>query len=148
MRRLAIAVLWFSAAAYAQIGLWTAHPAKGAPFSADVVSQSSRVSSDGNRIHRTGNGKLFRDSEGRTRSELTETRTGQPVQVVLITDPVAQISIHYTIASQGPHFARVHHLVPHSSGTVVSTPRERLYRKQRRHRATGESGSALTIRRS
>jgi len=40
---------------------------KNAPFSAEVVTDSSHTLADGNRIHQTINSKVYRDSEGRTR---------------------------------------------------------------------------------
>ena len=58
---------------------------KGAPYSAEVITESLQTLSDGNRIvHRTSE-KVYRDSEGRVRRE--ETR-GSEVTVT-ITDPVA-----------------------------------------------------------
>src|SRR5262245_22080987 len=42
---------------------------KGVPFSADVISETTRVLADGNRIHQELHGKRYRDSEGRTRSD-------------------------------------------------------------------------------
>jgi hypothetical protein len=42
---------------------------KGAPFSAEAVSESVQVLADGNKISRSYTTKLFRDSEGRFRRE-------------------------------------------------------------------------------
>jgi len=42
---------------------------KGAPFSADAISDSVQVLADGNRIVRNSTSKLYRNSEGRFRSE-------------------------------------------------------------------------------
>lgn len=44
---------------------------KGAPFSATAVSETTHVLADGNRIHRTTQSALYRDSEGRFRREVT-----------------------------------------------------------------------------
>jgi len=41
----------------------------GRPFSADVVEETDQSLSDGTHIHREMHGKIFRDSEGRTRNE-------------------------------------------------------------------------------
>ena len=58
---------------------------KGAPYSAEVTTESIQTLSDGNRIvHRTSE-KVYRDAEGRVRREVT---TGSDVTVT-ITDPVA-----------------------------------------------------------
>jgi hypothetical protein len=42
---------------------------KGQPFSADVVDETDHLLADGTHIHRESHGKMFRDSEGRTRNE-------------------------------------------------------------------------------
>jgi len=42
---------------------------KNAPYSAEVVTESTQTLADGNRIHQTTTVKVYRDSEGRTRSE-------------------------------------------------------------------------------
>ncbi len=42
---------------------------KGAPFSADVTTETTMVLQDGNHIHQTSKLKLYRDGEGRTRRE-------------------------------------------------------------------------------
>ncbi|HEY2846844.1 MAG TPA: hypothetical protein VGI80_03440 [Pyrinomonadaceae bacterium] len=44
---------------------------KGQPFSADTVSESVQTLADGNRIVQTSNGKIYRNSEGRVRREIT-----------------------------------------------------------------------------
>lgn len=59
---------------------------KGAPYSADVVSESSQTLSDGNRIVHRAVAHVYRDSEGRLRRE-EDRGTGSPV--ITITDPVA-----------------------------------------------------------
>ena len=42
---------------------------KGAPYSAEVIVESSQTLADGNRINRKTDGRVYRDSEGRTRRE-------------------------------------------------------------------------------
>jgi hypothetical protein len=59
----------------------------GAPYSAEAVTESLQVLSDGNRIARKTTTRVYRDSEGRTRREQV-TGTGT-VQSVTISDPVA-----------------------------------------------------------
>ena len=44
-------------------------PKKGAPYSAEAVTETVQVLADGNRIVRENRAKVFRDSEGRTRRE-------------------------------------------------------------------------------
>lgn len=69
-------------------------PVKGAPFSADVESQSIQTLADGNRIIRRSSGAIFRDTEGRTRRESTVNAIGpfaggDPLRTITINDPVA-----------------------------------------------------------
>jgi hypothetical protein len=68
----------------------------GAPFSADVVKESTRLQADGTRAAIETRGKMFRDSAGRTRSEteLLAAVAGMPSRhFVTIIDPVQQLSI-------------------------------------------------------
>jgi hypothetical protein len=68
---------------------------KGAPFSADVITESTQTLADGNHIKQTSTVHFARDSEGRTRREqslnslgaLSSNRT-----VIFINDPVASVS--------------------------------------------------------
>jgi hypothetical protein len=64
---------------------------RGAPYSADAVSEFVQVLADGNRIVRRTTTRLVRDSEGRTRRE-TLAPNGAVEQVV-ITDPVSNSSL-------------------------------------------------------
>jgi len=62
---------------------------KGAPYSADVVNESSQTLSDGNRIFRRTTSRVYRDAEGRTRRE-EDRPNGSPA--ITINDPVAGTS--------------------------------------------------------
>src|SRR5690349_281058 len=42
---------------------------KGAPYSADVITETTQAFPDGNRIHQINTMRVYRDSEGRTRRE-------------------------------------------------------------------------------
>ncbi len=68
-------------------------PVTGAPYSATRTTQIQRVLSDGNQVSRTEQSKVYRDSQGRTRSERTVTPPAssgkQPYTVATIIDPVA-----------------------------------------------------------
>ena len=74
---------------------------KGAPYSAEAVTESSQTLSDGNRIVNKSTAAIYRDSEGRTRREQTFkaigplAKGGEPHQTVFISDPVAGTS--YTL---------------------------------------------------
>lgn len=59
---------------------------KGAPYSADVITESVQVLSDGNRIVHRSTSRVYRDSEGRTRRE-EDRAAGVPS--IVISDPVA-----------------------------------------------------------
>jgi len=68
----------------------------GAPFSATTTVQTTQVLSDGNQIQRSSNGTFARDSQGRTRRDMTPPAmgrwagSGKPApQVSMINDPVA-----------------------------------------------------------
>ena len=74
---------------------------KGAPYSAQAVTESTQVLSDGNRIVNKSVASVYRDSEGRTRREHTLraigpfATAGDPPQTIFISDPVANMS--YTL---------------------------------------------------
>jgi hypothetical protein len=74
---------------------------KGAPFSATASSETTDTLSDGTVIHRTAQLSLFRDSQGRSRRELTASgfgplaASGAPKTLVMISDPVA--GVHYML---------------------------------------------------
>jgi TonB family protein len=71
---------------------------KGAPYSAQAVTESTQVLSDGNRIVNKLTATVYRDSEGRTRREQTLraigpfANGGEPPQTIFINDPVAGTS--------------------------------------------------------
>ncbi|HZS07007.1 MAG TPA: energy transducer TonB [Blastocatellia bacterium] len=71
---------------------------KGAPYSADAVTETTQTLMDGNRIvHRTTS-QVFRDSEGRTRREQTLNLIGPLAanvdvpRMIFINDPVANVN--------------------------------------------------------
>ena len=70
---------------------------KNEPFSADVITQYDRALDNGGHIHRETHGKIFRDSQGRLRTE-TEVPGPQPgaekYEHIIISDPVQQVIIH------------------------------------------------------
>lgn len=72
---------------------------KNAPFSADIITETTQTLPDGNHIKRTNTVKVFRDSEGRTRREQSldnlnglavGANGGNIPQVAFINDPVAR----------------------------------------------------------
>jgi hypothetical protein len=82
--------------------LFEGKPVKGAPFSADAVTETVQQLADGNRITNSSTTKLYRDSEGRTRRELSQDAQAMTVMPfpgptishseVTISDPVAGVN--------------------------------------------------------
>lgn len=74
---------------------------KGAPFSAQSNSETTQTLQDGTVIHRTSQGALYRDGEGRLRHEATLSGIGPLAAaggahtLVMIADPVA--GVHYML---------------------------------------------------
>lgn len=68
---------------------------KGAPYSAQAVTESVQTLADGNRIVHKNSAQVYRDSEGRTRRDQTVgaigpyAAAGDPIQTFFINDPVA-----------------------------------------------------------
>jgi hypothetical protein len=71
---------------------------KGAPYSAQAVTETTQVLSDGNRIVNTSSASVYRDSDGRTRREQALkaignfSAAGEPYTTISINDPVAGVS--------------------------------------------------------
>jgi hypothetical protein len=76
------------------------NPVKGAPYSADIVIETSQTLADGNHISKKTAGRVYRDAEGRTRREqegtMSVTRENPIVStkklMISIVDPVAGVS--------------------------------------------------------
>jgi hypothetical protein len=68
---------------------------KGAPFSATAATETTQSLQDGTSIHRSTTSTLYRDSQGRSRSEVTLSgfgplqASGKPRTMIMIADPVA-----------------------------------------------------------
>lgn len=82
---------------------------RNAPFSAEVSTQYDRVLSNGNHIHRETRGKVFRDPQGRVRTETEIQSLGAAgsFQHIAIQDPVLREVIHLDSRTRT---AYVHHL--------------------------------------
>src|ERR1700743_963139 len=96
----------------------------GLPFSADVIDETDRVLADGNHIHRETHGKIFRDSQGRTRLE-TEVDIGgsAPMTHVTISDPVEGLHMMLNLTNKTAtvaHFPQ--HLLSSGGSEKISTP--------------------------
>jgi hypothetical protein len=68
---------------------------KNAPYSADIVTETTQTLTDGNHIRQSSTAKVYRDTEGRTRREQSLNALGGLApnsnlpRVVFINDPVA-----------------------------------------------------------
>lgn len=98
---------------------------KGAPFSADTLSETIQTLSDGNRIVQRTEGRAYRDGEGRTRQERSFHLAGanEERQTINIFDPVGNQTIilepENKIARKMNTFARLAMAVP--DGRVART---------------------------
>lgn len=68
---------------------------QGQPYSATITNESVETLADGNRIVQSGNGTIARDSQGRTRRDMSMPPIGNlspanAPHIVMIEDPVAQ----------------------------------------------------------
>lgn len=74
---------------------------KGAPYSAQAVTESTQMLADGNRIINKTTTSIYRDGEGRTRNDQAVGNVGpyatmsEPSQVIMINDPVG--GAHYML---------------------------------------------------
>jgi hypothetical protein len=106
MRRASVCILvLLASAAFAQVGAGIGggigtgmgpREIRGVPFSANVTIETTRILADGNRIHQENHGKIYRDSEGRTRTENSTKRLpdGQAWEFVFIHDPISNLTIN------------------------------------------------------
>ncbi len=85
---------------FAYVGgqLLNGNPVKGAPYSAEALTESTQTLADGSHIVNRSSSTLYRDSEGRERREESITKLGawnaegEPAKAVFISDPVAKVS--------------------------------------------------------
>lgn len=70
---------------------------KGAPYSAEIVTESIQTLADGNRIVQRSNARVYRDSEGRLRREEDRPAGGPSIS---ISDPVAGVSFSLDSANR------------------------------------------------
>jgi hypothetical protein len=74
------------------------NPVKGAPYSAQAVTETTQTLADGNRIVQKSTATRYRDSEGRERREQTLsmigpfTAQGDAPQIISISDPVTGVN--------------------------------------------------------
>ena len=82
---------------------------KGAPYSAEAVTETIQTLSDGNRIINKFSSSVYRDSEGRTRREQSFKGLGmlgvgdEPLKTIFINDPVAGVTFSLDSQSRTAH---------------------------------------------
>ncbi len=92
---------------------------KGAPYSADAVTESIQTMGDGNRIIRNSSAKIYRDSAGRTRREQamnavgTWSVSGDAPTMIYISDPVS--GVHYSL---NPNARTAHKMTVHRASAA------------------------------
>ena len=103
---------------------------KGAPYSAEAITESVQTLADGNRIVNRFTSQLYRDSEGRTRREQTlkglgVVGTGEgPLSAIFINDPVAGINYSLDTRSRTAHKSvPLRFQLTSKSGTLVEGQR-------------------------
>lgn len=92
---------------------------KGAPFSAEAISESTQVLADGNKISRAFTVRLYRDSEGRFRRETMTASSGSvnARQTISIFDPVA--NYRYLIEPDKKTVRRIPVMPGRAEGAVI-----------------------------
>jgi hypothetical protein len=102
---------------------------KGAPYSAEAVTESVQTLGDGNRIVNKTTAMVYRDSEGRTRREHTLTALGpfatkgDAPQTIAINDPVA--GVNYAL---DPRTKTAHKMAPMTFKFKMAGPPEEMER--------------------
>ena len=83
-------------------------PVQGAPYSATITNESVQTLADGNRIVHNSTGTIARDSQGRTRRDMSLPAIGNlsvanAPRLVFIQDPVAQTSYTLNLNDKTAH---------------------------------------------
>jgi hypothetical protein len=115
---------------------------KGAPYSADAVTETVQTLADGNRITRRNTSSLARDSEGRTRRENRLSLIGpwgvegEPPTMITIHDPVAKT--HYMLNSRDKTAHKMNLPAVPPGRAALATPGVRVMR----HEISAVAGAA------
>ena len=98
----------------------------GKPYAADSITESTQVLADGNRITARNEARLMRDSKGRTRREQTLRGFGpasaarEPVTMITINDPVAEVSYFLDTAARTAQPSRPLRIATGMAGTFTA----------------------------
>jgi hypothetical protein len=120
---------------------------KGAPFSATSTSTTTQTLQNGTSINRTANGAVYRDSEGRSRREVSFTgvgplaATGGTHKMVSVFDPVA--GAHYML---NPDKKVAHKMTLPANGAAGNADKAQAFQQKMQARQQQEEASgALKI---
>ena len=98
----------------------------GKPYAADSITESTQLLADGNRITARNEARLMRDSKGRTRREQTLRGFGpasaarEPVTMITINDPVAEVSYFLDTAARTAQPSRPLRITTGVAGTFTA----------------------------
>jgi hypothetical protein len=113
---------------------------KGAPYSAQAVTEMTQILSDGNRIVNTTSSAVYRDAQGRTRREQTLkaignfSAHGEPFQTISINDPIAGVA--YVLEPHSQTARKIQGFRMEAGSVALKT------------RAPGEEGENFTFNRT
>jgi len=125
-------------------GLHGGKTVKGAPFSATASTETTQTLQDGTAIHRTTTSNLYRDSQGRSRNEVTLSgfgplqASGKPHTMVSIADPVA--GTHYMLDAD---HKVAHQMMMHQHGTPTAEQEQAFEQKMQARLQREESSGAV-----
>src|SRR6185503_6239175 len=95
----------------------------GKPYAADSITESTQLLADGNRITARNEARVMRDSKGRTRREQTLRGFGpasaarEPITMITINDPVADVSYFLDTAARTAQPSRPFRIATGVAGT-------------------------------
>jgi hypothetical protein len=121
---------------------------KGAPFSATAATETTQTLQDGTSIHRTTTSTLYRDSLGRSRSEVTLSgfgplqASGKPRTMITIADPVA--GSRYMLDAQN----KVAHQMTMRTHGTPSPEQEQAFQQKMQARLQQEEASGAVKKES
>lgn len=105
---------------------------KGAPYSAEAVTESVQRLADGNKITNKSTSSIYRDSEGRIRREVTLNSIGPwPAkgagkQIIWINDPVAKVNYQLDPETKTAQKLPTGLMVPGPANGLPALPRLRM----------------------
>ena len=119
---------------------------KGAPYSAEEVTETRQTLADGNRITRKSSALVYRDGQGRTRREQSLESIGhlglqsqEPLKTITINDPVGGVNYILDAASRTARKLPAANVVMHSTSAGKPATREVF---ERHVEISGPPGSA------